>query len=78
MALLRAELKGLGRTTLSDRGNGATGAAVHGVYEGVVETTGDLALPALQRADPGSMMFCTGNDTVYIKNSQGTWAAAGG
>lgn len=75
MALLRAELKGEGRTVYQKQSGGQPKPETLGLYEGIVETTSDLALPRLASFDPGSMLYCMEDDGIYIKNSQGVWTA---
>ncbi|MBQ1409959.1 MAG: hypothetical protein IIY94_01600 [Oscillospiraceae bacterium] len=73
MALLRAELKGEGRLTYHKQDGGQPKAEIVGIYEGIVENNEDLALPRLEAFDPGSMLYCMEDDSIYIKNSQGSW-----
>lgn len=75
MALLRAELKGEGRITYQKQAGEPPKAEMLGIYEGVIEEAADLALPRLELFDPGSMMYCLEDDSLYIKNSQGSWVA---
>ena len=75
MALLRAELKGMGRLNYRKQTGGEPEAAVTGVYEGIVEAIDDLALSRLESCDSGSLLYCLENGGVYVKNSQGSWVA---
>ena len=73
MAILRAELKGKGITIHHTQEGGAVCSRVHGVYEGIVETAGDLALPRNEVFDPGSIMLCLADNSLYIKTSLNQW-----
>lgn len=75
MALLRAELKGEGRINYRKQVGEEPKPGILGLYEGIIETASDLALPRLESFDPGSMLYCMGNDSIYVKNSQGSWTA---
>ena len=75
MALLRAELKGAGRTLCQKQAGAQPRSETLGVYEGIVETTSDLSLPRLATFDPGSMLYCMSNNSIYVKTSQGNWTA---
>lgn len=75
MALLRAELKGEGRTVYQKQAGAQPKPETLGLYEGIVETASDLALPRLASFDPGSMLYCMENNSIYVKNSQGVWTA---
>lgn len=75
MALLRAELKGEGRMVYQKQAGTQPKPETLGLYEGIIETTSDLSLPRLATFDPGSMLYCMGNNSIYIKNSQGAWTA---
>ncbi len=78
MALLRAELKGEGRTVYQKQAEAQLKPETLGLYEGIIETTSDLTLSRLTSFDPGSMLYCMEDDGVYIKNSQGVWTALNG
>ena len=56
MAILRAELKGKGKTIHQTAEGGAIRSSVRGVFEGIVETTADLSLPEAGRCDAGSII----------------------
>ena len=73
MALLRTELKGAGSVVHQLRDDGSLGTKVTGIYEGIIETAEDLTLPRLAEYGPGSMVFCLGNKSLYIKNSSMEW-----
>ena len=73
MALLRAELRGAGSIVHQRREDGSIGTKVAGIYEGIIETTEDLALPRLAEYAPGSMFYCMGDKKLYIKNSSKEW-----
>lgn len=75
MALLRAELKGEGRLNYHRQAGEEPKPGILGLYEGIVETLSDLALPRLASFDPGSMLYCMEDGGIYIKNSQGNWTA---
>ncbi len=75
MALLRAELKGEGRINYHRQAGADPKPGILGLYEGIVETASDLTLPRLESFDPGSMLYCMENNSIYIKNSQGVWTA---
>ena len=78
MALLRTELKGAGSIVHQRREDGSLGAKVSGIYEGIIETTADLALPRLTKFAPGSLFFCLSNKSLYIKNSADEWEVISG
>lgn len=73
MAILRAELKGKAITTHHTQEGGNVRSRVHGVYEGIVETTDDLTLPRTEDFDPGSIMLCLADNSLYIKTSLNQW-----
>ena len=73
MALLRTELKGAGSIVHQRREDGSLGTKVAGIYEGIIETTEDLALPCLAEYAPGSMFYCLEDKSLYIKNSRSSW-----
>ena len=78
MALLRTELKGAGSIVHQRREDGSLGTKLAGIYEGIIETTEDLALPRLAEYTPGSMFFCLANKSLYIKNSANEWEVISG
>ena len=75
MAILRAELKGKGKTIHQTAEGGAIRSSVRGVFEGIVETTADLSLPEAGRCDAGSIMLCLADYSLYVKNSLCQWEA---
>lgn len=78
MALLRTELKGAGSIIHQRREDGSLGTRVAGIYEGIIETTEDLALPRLAEYAPGSMFYCMDDKKLYIKNSAEEWVVIRG
>ena len=75
MAILRAELKGAGAVTYERQADGTLSSQVHGIYDGIVESAADLALPRTGGFDPGSMLYCLGDHSLYVKTSQNQWEA---
>ena len=61
MAIIRRELQGR--------------AAVTNLFDGICETTADLQSDEASRWVEGSILYCLANAKVYIKQSDGTWAA---
>lgn len=78
MAILRAELKGKETFTHTRRADGTLGTRVLGVYDGIIETAADLALPRTEDFAPGSLLFCLDDQGLYIKNSAGQWQGVTG
>lgn len=78
MALLRSELKGAGSIVHQRREDGSLETKAIGIYEGIIETTADLALPRLSEFAPGSLFFCLANKSLYIKNSADEWEVISG
>lgn len=73
MAILRSELKGNGSASQHRNEAGDLYTKIHGVYEGIVETTNDLSLPRTSDFDAGSILLCLENHKLYVKNSLGQW-----
>lgn len=73
MALLRAESKGKEIIRQVPRSDGSLDTRASGVYDGIIETAEDLALPRIGDFAPGSMLYCLSNQSIYIKNSHGLW-----
>lgn len=61
MAIIRRELQGR--------------AAVTNLFDGICEATADLQSDEAGRWVEGSILYCLANEKVYIKQSDGTWAA---
>ena len=73
MALIRAELQGDPKEVFRQREDGSLETESRGVYDGIIEAASDLTLSRLGDFDPGSMLYCLDDGSVYVKNSQGVW-----
>lgn len=73
MALLRAALKGVGRSIQQKRADGSTDTVCRGIYDGIVELQADLLGSRCADAEPGSIMLCLENSKFYVKGGDGTW-----
>ena len=73
MAILREELQGTGTERYRQTEDGKLVSETYGIYDGIAESASDLTAAQTARYQPGSMVYCLSEQSLYVKNGGGLW-----